>query len=121
MIVIKDNSVEVASLHPAIWHALRTYDELRQRHGVDKDTVITSGNDGHHSLTSLHWIGHAADARTHDVPSGVMSTIVGELKKALGIDFDVLWEARGTPNEHLHIELQPRRRPYPRAPEHLSA
>jgi hypothetical protein len=121
MIVVRDHTVEIANLRPALWHALNVYDQLRQEHGVSGNTVITSGNDGRHSLTSLHNDNSAVDARSRDVPRGVMETIVEQMRKALGIDFDVLWEKRDQPNEHLHIEVQPRRRPVPRAPGHLTA
>ena len=41
MIVVRDHTVEIANLRPALWHALNVYDQLRQEHGVSGNTVIT--------------------------------------------------------------------------------
>lgn len=108
MIRVKDRSVRIAQLHQSLWHAVYQFDELRRKHGLNTDTVITSGNDGKHSYGSLHHMDRAVDLRTKDCAPGVMETIVSQLQKALGVDFDVIWEYVGTPNEHLHIESHPK-------------
>ncbi len=101
---VKDDSVRIDALQPAIYLVLRIAEDVYERHGVD-DMVITSGRDGHHSLTSLHEAGAAVDLRTHNVPEDKRRAIADSIKHRLGLDFDVLFEG-----DHIHIELQPRRR-----------
>lgn len=110
MIRVKDRSVKVTELHPSVWHAIYQFDALRKAHGMNNDTVITSGNDGNHSHQSLHYSNRAADLRTNDMPPEKSEAIEHELKQVLGIDYDVFLEQLGTPNEHLHIESQAKRR-----------
>lgn len=101
---VKDDTVEMAALQPAMYWALRVAEDVYQRHGVE-DMVITSARDGHHSLTSLHEAGAAVDLRTNNAPEGKRQPIADAIKHRLGLDFDVLFEG-----DHIHIELQPRRR-----------
>jgi hypothetical protein len=35
--------------------------------------------------------------------------VVAALKTQLGEDYDVLWEAIGLANEHVHVEFDPKR------------
>ena len=42
-----------------------------------------------------------------ELPSGQM-TLVEMIDGALGPDFDVIWEAQGLDNEHLHVEYDPK-------------
>lgn len=72
--------------------------------------VVTHVTDGAHSVGSHHYKGCAFDLRTHNIPdTDTRARIHGQLKEALGEDFDVLWESRNTPNEHFHIEFDPKR------------
>lgn len=72
--------------------------------------VITSINDNKHSRTSLHHIGHACDIRTKTLPTATAKRwFAAEVRRRLGAEFDVILEKLGTPNEHLHIEYQPKR------------
>ncbi len=74
--------------------------------------VVTSINDGKHSRTSLHHIGHAVDLRTKSLPSAVAKRwFVAEVRRRVGVEFDVILEGLGTTNEHCHLEYQPKR-PY---------
>ena len=66
--------------------------------------VITSGLDGEHSKTSLHYAGEAVDLRTRHVQPQHLPLIVDEIRKSLGENYDVVLEAT-----HLHVEHQPRR------------
>ena len=71
--------------------------------------VVTSINDGTHSRTSLHWIGHACDIRTKTLPTATAKRwFAAEVRRRLGVDFDVILEGIGTANEHLHVEYQPK-------------
>jgi hypothetical protein len=69
--------------------------------------TVTSGNDSKHSAASLHYDGKALDYRTHDF-TGDKQQLRQEVKAALGNDFDVVLEGVGTPNEHLHVEYDPK-------------
>jgi len=71
------------------------------------ECVITSANDSTHSTLSLHYKGMALDFRTHDYP-GNKQALLTKIKTNLGQDFDVVLEALGEPNEHLHLELDPK-------------
>jgi hypothetical protein len=75
---------------------------------VGQDLIITSLNDGQHKTGSFHYRGLAADLRIKHVPEGKRPVVLARLGDALGPEWDVLWEGRGTPNEHLHIEYDPK-------------
>lgn len=68
--------------------------------------VLTSGNDGAHSIHSKHYVGNAADIRTNNLPSPRQDgpRLAEEIKECLGRDYDVLFEG-----DHIHIEYDPRR------------
>lgn len=77
------------------------------KHGYD--CVITSANDSNHRVGSLHYKGKALDFRLNSLAVGDRIAVVGEVAVLLGDDFDVLHESEGTPNEHLHVEFDPKR------------
>lgn len=71
--------------------------------------IISHVIDGVHTRASIHYVGGAEDlvfASTLEMP--VKQQIVDELKASVGQDFDVLFEEPGKPNEHIHIEHQPK-------------
>lgn len=70
--------------------------------------VISGGIEGTHSYGSEHYTGLALDYRLHQVPPEKREVLYTSIKDALGADFDVLWEARGTSEEHLHVEYDPK-------------
>lgn len=76
-------------------------------HEHSMDCVLTSAAEGRHSRGSLHYVSLALDFRTNHISTEARKDmIVGKIKQALGPDFDVLLEGRGTVNEHLHAEYQ---------------
>lgn len=72
------------------------------------ECTITSANDSTHSPHSLHYEGFALDFRTHNIPRDKLDEVVTEIKASLGAAFDVLLEGRDTPNEHIHVEYDPK-------------
>lgn len=67
--------------------------------------TITSANDSTHMAGSLHYSGNALDFRTKNYVAS-KTLLIEAIKEALGQDFDVIFEAEGTENEHLHLEWQ---------------
>jgi len=93
-------SPEIAIAWPII---VATFD------GAGYDAEITSGTGGVHTHGSLHYHGYAIDIRTHHVSTkSEKIAILNVLKQRLGDQFDVVLEAEGTPNEHIHIEFDHR-------------
>ena len=101
MIRLKDDTVVLTGLRPEMLFAIRVAEAVYD----PVDLVITSVNDGRHSATSLHYAGCAVDIRTRNLPSEIAAVdVAAQIKDALNIDFDVLFEG-----DHIHIEWQPRR------------
>jgi len=72
------------------------------------DCTITSGVEGSHSETSLHYDGRARDFRSkHILTPLAMEYQVRERLAPLG-DFDFVVEDFGEDNEHFHLEWQPK-------------
>jgi hypothetical protein len=71
----------------------------------EQNLVITSLNDGVHSLTSLHYSGCGADLRTRyfNGPKEVRR-VFNKLENRLTKDYDIVIE-----KDHIHIEYQPKR------------
>ena len=100
MIKIKAG-VKLDKLEPQMALALPAVAAVYDKYGYD--TIITSGNDGKHSNTSLHYVGHALDFRTRHVKPDDLSPLVSELQKNLGDNYDVVLEST-----HIHAEFDPR-------------
>ena len=83
------------------------------------DCWITSANDGEHcdesrgrpcpdgALHSKHYDDRAIDLRITHVLLQHRQALVHDLTYRLGPQFQVLWEKRETPEEHIHIEWDP--------------
>ena len=91
---------------PEIYNILPILDDVFAMHG--QDCVITSANDRVHMKNSLHYIDRALDLRSQTLPSGSEEIVVNEIRDAVGLDYDVLFEDQDTPNEHIHIEFDPK-------------
>ena len=72
------------------------------------DMVITSGRDGTHLTTSKHYSDEALDFRTKHLTGTEKHALVAHIFTRLGRDYDVLLEQAGTPNEHGHVEYDPK-------------
>jgi len=66
----------------------------------NEEPIITSTYEGTHSAGSLHYANMAIDTRW---PIKRRDTIIDELKKTLGPDYDVVREG-----DHIHIEYDPK-------------
>lgn len=99
----------VLGLRPEVVLALICIND--QYRAVGADCIIRYGIDGEHSRGSEHYTGLAVDLRIHNVPQEKRADLVARIRDALGPDYDVLWEAVGTSNEHLHVEFDPKQ-PY---------
>jgi hypothetical protein len=64
---------------------------------------ITSGSDGKHGHTSLHYKGKALDLRTKHLRPEQVHPVWKALKAALGTQFDVVLES-----DHIHVEFDPK-------------
>jgi hypothetical protein len=99
-------SVSLKGLTPQMSAALPIVGGVYGKHDVD--CVCTCGSNGKHSRTSLHYSGNALDFRTKHLDPSLKATILSEVQQALSAEFDVLLEDMRGPNEHLHVEWQPK-------------
>lgn len=76
--------------------------------GLTIDQLVTSGNDKVHARGSKHYSNDALDFRTKHLPKGIKAELVAMVKRRLGRDYDVILEAEGGVNEHLHVEYDPK-------------
>ena len=70
------------------------------------DCVVTHLTDGAHMVGSQHYVGMAADLRSHHVPELKLGVLFAELQKALPPHYTVLWEDRDSPNAHFHLHYR---------------
>lgn len=98
--------VRFKKLLPEIYNIFPVLDMIFSGHG--QDCVITSANDRTHMTNSLHYKDRAIDLRSHSLPSGSEEVVVNEIREAIGFDYDVLLEDQDSPNEHIHIEFDPK-------------
>lgn len=103
---VKDASVNRTVMTPEMLEAETVADVLCRALG--HDCICTSANDGHHGDHSLHYQNQARDFRTHHMPPMDKTVFKNFVKKALGSSYDVLIEDLGGPNEHLHVEFDPK-------------
>jgi len=102
-------SVYVAGLQPEALLAIMVARDVFGAHGYD--CILTSGLDGKHgggAKPSLHYSGQAVDFRVRHMPPELAPVVRAEMKEALGPDYDIVVEAAGTPNQHLHCEFDPK-------------
>ena len=107
------HSVRLAQLQPQMLIAVLVF--LGVVEDLIEELVVTSANDSTHSTQSKHFSGNALDFRTHNLYSTLTSTarhtslvtLVNQLQVRLP-GFDVVLESFNTPNEHIHIEYDPK-------------
>jgi hypothetical protein len=91
-----------------LWWGVAIAAEVFERAG--SDLIITSGTDGAHRPGSFHYSGEAVDLRSHHLPDEIKSSVLVDLARALGPDWDVILEHPDGPAEHYHLEYDPRPR-----------
>jgi hypothetical protein len=71
--------------------------------------TITSGTDGKHKVKSKHYSAEAIDVRTKNFPSTkAKREFLALLQREFGRDYDIILEYLDKPNEHIHIEYDPK-------------
>jgi len=68
---------------------------------MNRDIVVTSGNDGKHSTNSLHYKNRALDFRTRDMTPEDAKKFVSYMENQLSSIYDIVVE---TDPQHVHIE-----------------
>lgn len=91
----------VLALRPEMASALPAIDRAFYA-GAGHEATITSGKDGVHMTTSLHYAGLAVDVRTRDLSASQIEAVRAALARELGSNFDVVVES-----DHIHIEYDP--------------
>jgi len=99
--------VKLAGIRPELVLAIYEARELWMLMTMS-EFVITSVTDGTHSANSLHYSGRAFDMRTKPAPGDLVVRYRDRLRATLGSEFDVVLEGQGTPNEHIHVEWDPK-------------
>lgn len=84
-------------MRPALMFADAIWKEYEQ------ELVVTSGLDGVHSSSSLHYYGLALDFRTHYFSPEEALAVSVDLRECLGNDFDVVLHST-----HIHVEFDPK-------------
>ena len=106
MIKIKPG-VLLDGLQPVMFRAIATASEVIHRYA--DDCVVTSGKDGQHMKRSKHYTGEAVDLRSRHIPDVADKLrCLDDLKATFGADFDILLENLGKPQEHYHLEYDPK-------------
>ena len=96
-----------AKVHPKLLVGLIALAELFETQGIG-ELMITSGTDGVHMQGSFHGVGQAVDIRSKTIPPAKVECVVRLFRATNDADYDLLWEFRGLPNEHLHLEYDPK-------------
>jgi len=100
--MIFKQGVRTLGVKPELTMALLVADQCYTN--IDVNMVVTSVVDGRHSAASKHYLGLAADIRTRNLTSEQRVKMFETLKVQLH-ECLVLWEGKGTPNEHFHIQF----------------
>lgn len=108
--------VNPTGIRPELWHLILVMDDCYSSLGFD--CVVTSLNDGHHSVGSKHWSGEAADFRTVGGGENYLwsetageftqthgGTVVALAKEIVPVNlYDIILEP-----DHIHGEWHPKR------------
>ena len=95
-------------IRPELILALMVLDGVLDSYEPHLIMVISHALDGVHTRASCHYNGCALDLTFIGSTGGAKQQVFDEFKASVGQDFDVLFENPNTPNEHFHIEWQPK-------------
>jgi hypothetical protein len=101
--MILKQGVVVRGVRPEMIFGLMIAQRIFDVHG--QSLMVTSLVEGNHGEASFHYQGLAVDLRTHSVARNVLHDFVKHLQSALGGHYQVILEAQGLPNEHIHVEF----------------
>jgi hypothetical protein len=77
--------------------------------GTPADLLVTSGNDSKHRSGSRHYDDRALDFRSRTFAHpGTKRLFMERLRARLGQHYDVILEDEDGPNEHFHVEHDPK-------------
>lgn len=100
--------VRLTDMTPQILLAMLVTEQVYEEYGFE--VVITSINDGTHSVNSLHYLGRAVDVRVRDphgswsMPGDIRVKVVDEITRRLGDNnYDIILES-----DHIHEEYDPK-------------
>ena len=106
-IVVCKASARLKALTPGL---LRIFAQIHDAAATTEDVrevVITSINDGKHAAASRHYTDEAVDLRMKNFPTeSARKLFIFDLRRCLGPEFYVLRESKGTPNDHLHVQVR---------------
>lgn len=110
MILVK-RGVRIDIVTQAFCYILSKLEEFHRnswdQQNYPKDLIITSIADGKHMENSQHYKGTAIDIRSKNFTSeNAKIAFRARFEKYLGYKFRVLYEGKGTPNEHFHIQIK---------------
>ena len=73
------------------------------------DVTVTAGTDGKHRKDSKHYSGEALDVRTKNFPTRrAKQEFIAAVLLRLGPGYEIFLESEGKPQEHAHLEFDPR-------------
>ena len=100
----KIRGVKLSGLQPEMLEACDVAEAVYAY--FDKDCIVTSGRDPHHSDYSHHYKGLAIDLRTRHLSATETIHIHEQLQMRLGDEYQVILET-----DHIHVEYDPRKMP----------
>jgi hypothetical protein len=103
--------VRLLGIRPETIFSINVAEGVWERYGAE--LTVTSVMDSKHGRGSEHYTGLAWDGRTKDpvTQAPLLSDLhaaVEELRIRLRADYDVELEFEGTPDEHVHVEFDPK-------------
>lgn len=107
MLICK-GSVRFKRFTPAVMTILNALyaADLGKLAGQPDDLVITSANDSTHGEDSRHYSDEALDIRSKSFSHQTKEIFRKSLESNLGPKFRVLFEGKGTDNEHFHAQVK---------------
>ena len=103
-VMFKYDKAEARELKPEILALFLTLREAYEGYEV----YITAMTKGAHAPDSKHYSGNAIDVRTKHLPWDRKYLVKMYIEHVAGPDYDVFLEDLNGPNEHLHIEYDPK-------------